>query len=321
MGAPADARALEPCIRPARPAVEQTLAALDRGPIGFPLARRTESVTVPIRLPRSAAQGRDGRWFVVRLHVSLVVSAASGDGFADVSALLNGRSAMLVELETRREAAGPPGLAWSTAGLIDGRRDGRGAAGRPVLLRYANYAQLRSVHGGRNRMTFRVEQYGGIRLRHLTVRSDSGVLSTALAPPRLRLQASDRVRSEQLAQGRLVRLPYRLVNAGGCPARDVEVGVIAHRGDVQVVGPATRRLDTVAGAVGGSFVVRPLRNGTHRVVLGANSNANSPGVIVELPIGAARGRRSLLGGLVPASVAAALLCTALWWRGRRADGS
>jgi hypothetical protein len=313
---PAASQSPDACLKPARPQVEQTLARLGRADLHVPLRRRIESVSVPVRLPRGASQGRDGRWFVVRLHLRIVVSSGSGDGFADVSALLNGRSAMLVELETRHRDAGPPSLRWSTAGLIDGRRHVAGAPGRLQDIEYSNYAQLRSVRGGRNRLTFRVERYGRLRVRSLTVSADSGVLSTTLPPPRLKLHVADRVAPADLVAGRVIRLPFRLVNVGGCPARDVEIGLIRPGGAVQLVGRPTRRIGVLRREAAGTFVIRALRSGSHRVLIGVNSSANSPGVFVELPIRGRASRRRPLRALALASIVAAVLSTALWLRSR-----
>jgi hypothetical protein len=313
---PAAAGSPDACLRPAHPPVEQTLERLGRPELHVALDRRVASRSVRVRLPRRSAQGRDGRWFVVRLHIGIIVSAGSGDGFADVSALLNGRSAMLVEFDTRHREGRPPSLHWSTAGLIDGRRHVAGTAGRLEDIEYSNYAQLRSLHGGRNRLTFRVEQYGKLRIQRLTIAADSGVLSTTLPPPRLKLEVADHVAPADLTPGHVIRLPFRLVNVGGCPARDVEIGVIRPRDAVQVVGRPTRRIGVLRREVAGTFAIRAVRSGTQRVLIGANSNANSPGVVVELPIRAHANRRGPLRALALASIVAAVLSTVLWLRSR-----
>jgi hypothetical protein len=306
------------CVAPAQPAARQTLDRVGRGPVRFPLRRRAESIAVPIRLSDGAGQGRDGRWFVARLHFRVVVSPRSGDGFADVSALVNGRSAMLVELETRRRAGRPPALRWSTAGLIDGRADRAGVAGRAHDINHINYVQEGSVHGGANRLTFRVERYGALRLASLEVAGDSGVLPTALAPPHLSLHVASHAPSDSLAVGRRVTIGYRLRNDGGCPARDVEVGVVRSPGAVEVAGPPVRRLETLTGDVRGAVTLRPLARGRQRVLIGVNSSANSPGTVVELPIREqSRPRMSGRGAIAAAVAALALLATGLWWRARR----
>jgi hypothetical protein len=308
------------CVAPADPAGAQTLARLGRGTVTVPVTPGARTVRVPIALPPGAGQGRDGRWYVARLHVRVVVSARSGDGFADVSASLNGRAAMLVELETHARPGRPPALRWSTAGLIDGREHRTGTAGHPYDIDHTNYVQLRSVHGGANQLQFRVERHGAIRIARLEVVGDSGVLPTTLAPPHLGLSIDRTARSDALVVGGLIRLPYRLVNDGGCPARDVELGIVHDRGAVGVVGPTIRRLLPLTGETRGAVALRLLAAGKQRVMIGVNSSANHPGTIVELPVRAAPasgpGRRLWVAAL---AAALALACSVLWWRVRRPD--
>jgi hypothetical protein len=306
------------CVAPADPPAAQTLARTGRGLITVPVKRRVRTVRVPIALPAGAGQGKDGRWYVARLHVRVVVSARSGDGFADVSASLNGRAAMLVELETHARAGGPPALRWSTAGLIDGHHNRTGAPGRTYDIDHTNYVQLRSVRGGPNRLTFRVERHGTIRIAHLEILGDSGILPTRIAPPHLRLSIGAATRSDALAVGGLVRLPYRLINDGGCPARDVQLGVVHDRDAVRVVGPAIRRLLPLTDEARGVVALRLLAAGHQRVLIGVNSSANHPGTIVQLPVrpGPVRGpgRRRTAAALL---LVLALGSTLLWWRARR----
>jgi hypothetical protein len=279
------------------------------------VARR--SVSIPIGLPAGSAQGRAGRWFVMRLHIRMRVAPGTRAGFADVSALLNGRSAMLVELEVRpRPGGGGRVLTWATAGLIDGAQTGAGPVADTGELGYSNYVQGGSVRGGRSRLTFRIERFRGLRLRSVEILADSGILSTALSPPRLRLAVASRAQGDP-AVGRPLTIGFRLANQGGCPARDVEVGMIYPHDALAAVGPARRRVGVVTHGATGTLTLRPRLSGAHRVVVGVNGSANHPGMMVTVPVAAHPSHRGTVLLVASMLLAGAATIVSLRWRGWR----
>jgi hypothetical protein len=312
LGAPV-ARA-EACVTTGPGELSRTLARLGRGELRFGARKQVEVLSVPFTLPAGARQGARGRWFVMRFHFRARVAPASGPGFADVSALVNGRSASLVEIERR----GGGGVTWTTAGLIGGIERGRERVGRTFAIRHVNYVQLGSIRGGRNRLSFRLEQVGGLRLDRVAVLADSGVVSTRSAPPKLTLEVDRAGLPDRFERGRPIALGVTLENVGGCPARDVEVGAILPRGAVESVGERVIDVGRVAREAHVVLRLRPARSGTHRILVAANSNANHPAVYVDLPVRARdRGWSTVarVAGIVLLGAAVVLL--ALWRRARK----
>jgi hypothetical protein len=302
----------ERCVRQR---ADYTLRQLGQSPIEFSGKRKkVRSASVFFELPPNAAQGAAGNWFVVRLHFDLFLKAKR-PGFADVSALVNRRSAALAEFEIGKDRAR---FRWESAGAINGRERGRGRTGRPYELWLTNYAQFKSIHGGRNKLTFQVEEYEGVAVRELRVFRDSGVVVTSIPPGKLKLKVAPASRRGPVSEGKVLRLPFQLTNVGGCPARDVEIGVIYPHETVEVVGPRTVKIGVLRREARGVFAFRFVRPGTHRLLIGVNSSANHPGVVIDVPVrSSGSSRRALLFWLSGAFVAGAVVFTALW---RRAAG-
>jgi len=298
-----------------RQQADYTLRRLGKPPITFSgTGAKVRSASVFFTLPPNAAQGAAGRWFVVRLHFELLL-AAKGAGFADVSALVNRRSAALAEFEVGKDRAR---YSWESAGAINGREHGSGRTGRPHELWLTNYAQFKSIHGGRNKLTFQVEEYDGVAVRKIRVFADSGVVVTSIPPGKLKLKVAPTSRHGAVSQGKVLRLPFQLTNVGGCPARDVEIGVIYPHEAVEVVGPRTVKIGVLRREARGVFAFRFVRPGTHRLLIGVNSSANRPGVVIDVPVrSSGSSRRALFLWLSGVFVAGAAVFTALWRRAAR----
>jgi hypothetical protein len=303
----------EPCVTSGPGTLSRTLARLGHGELRFAGGRQVEVLSVPFTLPAGARQGAHGRWFLMRFHFRARVAPASGAGFVDVSALVNGRSGSLIELERRGG-----GVTWTTAGLVGGVERGRERIARTFAIRHLNYVQLGSIRGGRNRLSFRLEQAGGLRLERVTVLADSGIVSTRSPPPKLTLELDQARLPDSFERGRPIALGLTLENAGGCPVRNVEVGAILPRGAVESIGPRVIEVGRVAHEAHIVLRLRPIRSGTHRILVAANSDANHPGVYVDLPV-RAHGRRwpAVVRAAGIVLLGAAVVLVALWRRARK----
>jgi hypothetical protein len=163
-------------------------------------------------------------------------------------------------------------------GVIDGTQRGSIRA-HAAHISFRNYLQDAGVRGGRNRLSFTVEQYGRSGLRRVVVLPSTRVVRS-LPPARVLIDVEPS--PEDFRPRRPFRFSVLVRNTGGRPARVVRV--LADTRDplriaLQAHRPFTlqpkqwRRLRVTA---------RAPRAGAHEVTFTASTTANRPGTVTRL---------------------------------------
>ena len=245
-----------------------------------------------ISLPPGARQGRF-RWYLLRLRT--VVIARPNGAPAQISALVNGRAVLQWDV-------GPsPGEGPSGRPVIDQLDLLNGETLEPLQVPYttadeSNYVQLRSVHGGANRVRVEVAGFGaGPLVEAIRIHTESGLYATPLRPAKLALHASGPVDASP-AHDRRLRVT---VSDSGDDARDVVVDLASVPAWVRLGSARERRIGTVRPGHPRhlSFVIRPLRSGLARLAITAESAAGESDITIRLKVGAHRHARTALMAL------------------------
>lgn len=215
--------------------------------------------------------------------MEILFAATSDEGFADVSASLNGRAGALIEFETKPSLGGEFVVRWYTVGVIDGRRAGETRA-RHLNVVLENYSQLGSVHPGENVLSFRTEVHGGMRIARATILSDSGVFSTELGPAQVTLELGLKQQDDLLQVGEEFAIGFTLRNVGDRAAHGVAVGAGFAADTIALLD--TQRVQRFGsldpGEVAqGTFRLRALGAGRHRIAIAVNSTSNRPQALIE----------------------------------------
>jgi len=234
------------------------------------------------RLPAGASQG-PRNWYLVRLHVRVVLASDSGPGKVDVSATTDSAACALIELRVRR-SAGHPTVAWTSVGIVDGSRSGTSPSGT-VELRYANYLQAGGVRPGQNELDFQIGQHGSARVAEVRVFDDSGIEFTPLSPANVRLTA-ERASSAPVHVGERFAVRVAVRNRGERAARAIRVSATY---PTKLLSLATREPIRVALLRHGASATRQLvfvarRTGTAPIFLSAETSSNHPGDLVTVKI-------------------------------------
>lgn len=106
-----------------------------------------------------------------------------------------------------------------------GRWDGGLSFGRHVSVHFANYAQIGSLHPGRNTLSLRLRQFFGAPVRTATLQAGMSIAATEIAPAKLALAAA--VDRGMVHVGGVIHIHYT-ASSLGLPAR--EVGVLVSPG-------------------------------------------------------------------------------------------
>jgi hypothetical protein len=230
-------------------------------------------------LPASAAQGPH-LWYLVRLHLRLVLAPDSGAGKIDVSATTNGAACALIEFRV----AGPSKVAWTSVGIVDGARSGASSSGT-VELRYANYLQNSGVRPGQNELDFQIGQHGAARVAEVRFFDDSGIELSRLGPANVRLTAR-RASSGPVRVGRRFAVDFALRNPGGRAASGIRVSADY---PAKLLSLATRQPVRVGLLRGGASATGQLvfvakRAGKAPIFVSAQTSSNHPGDLVTVTI-------------------------------------
>jgi hypothetical protein len=276
-----------------------TLQALGRPALDLPVGQPVDEVTLPFDAPPGTRQG-SGSWYVGRLDFELELDPASRGGLVYLSLSTNGRASVMVKVQTSRRAHRLH-VRWSTVDLFHGRREHVSHSAR-IAASASNFLQDRGIQGGQNTLGFRLERYGGARVRSARVRESSGVVVTPKGPARLRLEVP--VRDRNLQVGDEFSVPYRVTNVGDRAPQSVRISAQFDADMLVPVGPVARRLEPRAHLNEGRFRFRARRAGTTDVMVAVRSTANRPGAQVSVRIDAP-----------PAAGA-----VSAWWKGLGATG-
>lgn len=253
-------------------------------------------------LPAGSSDG--GKWwYLVRLGFRFTHSDLK-KGELEVSASVNGLAAIGVEMHLRNSRrCGGPEIAWSTIDLIRGART-RWKCGSSASVVSLNFTQLRAIRPGS--ATFDVSAQGDIDdADRLVVLPGSGIYKSHDGPAKLAFAPLSPV--DGVAVGSWTKLPFRLVNRGDRPAREISVSAAPESG--LVVRP--RRIQVASsipphGEAKGSVWIQARHAGAYKLVLSARSTANSPGVEVSLET--SRGGSG--GATKDLALASAVVCAA-----------
>lgn len=239
------------------------------------------AVTRPFvfRLPAGARQGPDV-WYTIRLRYRITFAADSGAGFAWVMADTNGRTSAQVEYTVGRDAGGLR-VRETSVDIVNGQLEKR-FRGRTSEVRFRNYLQSHGIRGGRNQLTFRLEQGGAARVERVEVLPESGVYRTGSSPYPLRI--APRLAAGRIQPGSTFRLAVALDSRTGELLRDLAVQPAWDRRALELVSPRVRRYATLARRVEAVFEFRALTAGKHRVDVLADSNRNHPRATVSVTV-------------------------------------
>jgi len=235
------------------------------------------------RLPAGASQG-PRNWYLVRLHVRVVLASDSGPGKVDVSATTDSAACALIELRVRRSAGHPP-VAWPSVGIVDGSRSGPSPSGT-VELRYANYLQAGGVRPGQNELDFQIGQHGSARVAEVRVFDDSGIEFTPLSPANVRLTA-ERASSAPVHVGERFAVRVAVRNRGERAARAIrclcdvpdEAALARDAGADSCCTSSARGITRH-----GSSCSSPGEPERRRLFLSAETSSNHPGDLVTVKI-------------------------------------
>ncbi len=159
-------------------------------------------------------------------------------------------------------------ITWSSVDLLNGYIE-ESTASHEVEVDFSNYLQDSGVRPGENALTFQLEQFQDVKVSSVRVFSDSGIEYTPLSPPKLELEP--KFPHERVRPGDVFEIAYQLTNVGGRPAADVAVGVIYPPEGFTLIGETPHSYPSITGSVEGVFTLKAIGEGSHRIVLGAES--------------------------------------------------
>lgn len=239
--------------------------------------------SISYALPEGASQGPDN-WYMIHLHFKVDFAAESENGIALVSSLLNGSGAAQIEFEVDG-TDDPLRISWSTVDLLNGGIE-QVTSSPSIEVFFSNYIGFDGVTPGENTLTFQLETYGGVNggvnVESLRIFKDSAIEYTPLSPPDLDLELKlpdKRVRPDDVFD-----IGYELNNVGDRPAKDVVVGVIYPPEGFTLIGETPHSYSSITGSVEGVFTLKAIGEGTHLIVLGAESPSSQPVAEIQVVV-------------------------------------
>lgn len=258
-----------------------TLTRLGVGKLSIPLHHEPATASVHYRLPPGAKQGRR-QWYLMHLHFAITFAQGSKSGLAYVSGLTDRRAAAQVQFRLRPGEDGRRRIAWQSLDLIRGEVK-QATSSRTVQVDFKNYLQLAGVRPGTNRLTFRLERFGGVRVARLQIFSDSGLILTRRRPALLKLNPM--LSADDIRAGDTFELRFTVHNQGDRSARHVGVGLRPPHELRIVGGPATDLSHLPPGAAAqGVFRLKALDAGRYQMRIDASGGANLAETTVNVSV-------------------------------------
>ena len=234
-------------------------------------------------LPAGAKQGPKD-WYLVRLHMRVVIAPDSGPGKIDISATTDSAACGLIAFRVGRSTGGPT-VTWTSVGIVDGVRSGTSVSGT-IELRYANYLQIGGVRPGSNDLDFQISQHGSARVAEVRFLDDSGIEFSPLGPANVRLTA-ERASSAPVHVGQRFAVRVALRNRGERAARNIRVSVTYPTKLLSLVTPTP--IGVVARLRHEALAMRQLvfvarRAGRAPIFVSAETSSNHPGDLATVMI-------------------------------------
>jgi hypothetical protein len=276
-------------VVPLRTGDRVTLGDVQANPLTLDAGSRRSSRSIKVRLPAGAKQSwsGDGAYsYLTHLSAVVEVSSDTGPGTAYLSAILNRCAAVQLRIVVPQRQDAARHAYWTTIGLLEGVRKGL-LTRRSARIRTANYLPDCSFQGRDSLLSFKFERFGQIDLERVLVLPSSGIESSPVTPPDLRLRPSYPEKEPEL--GEPFEIWFDLINDGDRAAEDVRVRAISHSPRLQIEGAKEYAFDQVDDERDGSFVLSGSKLGRYFVELQVSSpNANQPSARIAVLIGPRR---------------------------------
>jgi hypothetical protein len=261
---------------------------------GSPL--RVVDRTVEFNLPAKAEQGGPSGWYILDFSADLSLASSQGNGFAWISVATNDRTAVQLEY-TVEMVGGTPVITESAVGLVDGSQK-RYIVFPGGRIHQRNFLQLRGIRGGRNRITFRLEETGAVHVESVDILGQTRIFLTRHSPYPLRLS----VRSPgRISVGSEFRLAALLRGELGETVRAVKVTPEFDKTRFRLISRKEIRVSKVGGVRPEKveFVFRALRQGAGDITILATSQRNHPHKTVRIAVGASSAGSGSRGWIIP----------------------
>ena len=264
-----------------------TLEELGYSDLVFPCQEDVETISIEYILPENAAQGPEN-WYVIHLNFLIKFSDQSEEGRCYVSALTNDYSCAQIKFETKM-VDNSLIIDWSTVDLINGGIEySTSSLSIDVSdVSFSNYLQISGVKPGLNVLTFKLEQYEGIKVTNLRVFDSSGIEYTHLSLPNLVMDIE--LPESSVKVGETFTIGFVVQNTGDLPAKNAVVRALYPQQALELIGEPSYSipaLDTLIEIEGG-FEFRALTEGQHNVIIDVQttSGIRRPSATIRVPVG------------------------------------
>lgn len=181
---------------------------------------------------------RANRYVLLRLRLTVRLSADSGSGRAFIA--VTGRNGTSSTIEVRAHRRGSSLTSeWSAANPYGAVH--HAVRGRVIQVDFPNYLRNPDASPGLHELRVTLERFGRVKLIGVRVSPVSAIRPTREQPYPLRIR---RPRTEETPSGPRVAVP--LVNLGPLPVRRVTLNADVDR-CLKINGPQTRRVGTLGG--------------------------------------------------------------------------
>lgn len=186
-------------------------------PVDLDPAQASPVAAVPVAFMAGARQG-PASWYLGHLHATVQLSSGThGSVYLDAAV---GKWDWAQVRITRVSRGGTVHTEWRSAGALQGGSSGS-AVGNSAHIVFANFLPTSAVRPGPTALTFRLERYGDLRVRRVTIGQASGLEYSRLGPARLTASISG---PHTAARGSTTSIVVRLRNIGDRPLFHLLVG-------------------------------------------------------------------------------------------------
>ncbi len=186
-------------------------------PIELNPARAAPAATLPLSFMPGASQG-PAAWYLGHLVAAVQVAGGTiGSVYLDAAV---GKWDWAQVRVTRVRRDGIVRTEWQSAGALQGGSSGS-ESGDTAHIAFTNFVPVAAVRAGPTVLSFRLERYGNLGVRRVTIGRASGLEYSRLGPARLVAAITG---PHTTSQGSTVRLVVALNNIGDRPLSHVTVG-------------------------------------------------------------------------------------------------